>query len=204
MTRCQAQTLKGEQCKKTAITGTHYCSVHSKQVPKSKIPSSLKKSSPSRKSPTKIYSPKALAIQKQNKGVKDEVVIGLQLIATKAYHDKEGYFSYGEPLPSRDKKKAAKIILETLFFVKNFVTKITFKFDKGNMNAIVVMKGSLNSILKTIQKYDNEVNTSQKLIDYFKDHYGDGAADTWMEGDIDLDSKSELFLDFYRMKIVAI
>lgn len=198
MVQCEALTLKGVRCKKTAIAGTHFCSTH---TPKSKpARKSVKKAHQPAKRvfdepmPTRL-SPKAAVIQRQNKvqkSVNNDIRISLILRATLVNDTNEVRELPLTKAPSKIKDKAKEIITDTLFFAKPYIKSITFVRYAGEISAIVDIEMPLSKLAKEMHVKP----TPEAVENFFKDYYGDGAPDTWMEGDIHINENEELFLNF--------
>ena len=75
------------------------------------------------------------------------------------------------------------------------------KIDICKGNAIVTLFGSKKDFMKAIfQTTDLPMNKlTHEIVEHFKDNYGNGAADGWMESDIYLEDKYELWLSLNKI-----
>lgn len=192
MNRCQATTLQGTQCKKTAVQGTHYCSIHSKKVS------------------TSPKSPKAQAVQRRN--AKSDRHISARKSKVRTGADSynmtlvlmpmvNGEYPY-DPDKNGNREKALEIVRHTLFFLEKYIKYI--KFGKTNKmsryhHVVANISGPKKEIMKELKEIGFEGKTQKDVVAFFTDYYGEGAADTWMEGDIHITENDELFLEFERL-----
>jgi len=219
------------QCKKKAMSGSDFCSIHSgtKKKPVKKSPvKTIKKSSvkTSIKSPKKICDEavevlgedrvKEILTKAMNKAKTSpaklstgEIMVKLVL---KPYVFKEN--SSGEIIQKgygdKNWNKALQIVKNSLSLLEKFVTKIERTLipiarGRGGMAPAfeVVLFGPRKGMIAAIGgKTDNPEAEINQIEAYIKDNYGASAEDTWMEGDINIYDNYELKLILEDIKTV--
>lgn len=83
------------------------------------------------------------------------------------------------------------IKIHTIAALHGFPTKVRIILSVTNGKAMRKMNPEPNDISTLYERM---------LRSILQDNYGDGAADTWMEGNIELENGKELYLDFVSFK----
>lgn len=224
MSQCQAKTAKGVNCKKKALPGSHFCSIHNKKSP---VKSTVK--SPTRslkKTPTTLCEEavnvlgeeevkriltKAMSKSNNSSPIRSssgDVMVVLALRPFLIREDSSGNIK-SKPYGNKNWDKALQIVGKSLSLLEKFIIKtesylISAGSTKGKYQGFkVFLRGPRGDMIAAIDgkpsDYEAELN---QIENYIKDNYGNAAADTWMEGDISIDNVYELDLKLEELKIM--
>lgn len=90
----------------------------------------------------------------------------------------------------KKKKRINEIITDSLL---GFDVKRIKHMDKGTAEVHVVTTPDFTNIY-------GEESTQEAVETFLKDNYGNGAADSWMEGDIEIVEGVELYIDLKKLR----
>lgn len=104
------------------------------------------------------------------------------LLATEVPNEFTIYEKHKPYLVKRNPTRVREIVNDSLWFLYQKVPNFDIEYS-GNFIYLII-----------------EGELTNKLAEEFKDNYGNGGPDTWMEGDISISETSELYLNLVDIK----